>query len=140
MHVARKCFRLLETLNKVSCLFLISIKLKSVAEKTTGIYQINVVCYVLFFFKTRCYICIKQDNVYVCRCNIQDINDSSFLVQKHTFTSLSFSNTGCVCVRACSCGKVYVCEICGRLGYNEALSGNYALTFRDNPSVPSSKL
>jgi len=38
--------RLLETLNKVSCLFLMLIKLKRVAEKNYGIYQINVVCYV----------------------------------------------------------------------------------------------
>jgi hypothetical protein len=36
--------RLLETLNKVSCLFLVFIKLKSVEEKTYGIYQIEVVC------------------------------------------------------------------------------------------------
>jgi len=41
--------RLLENLNKVSCLFLIFITLKSVAEKTYGIYQISVVCYVLLF-------------------------------------------------------------------------------------------
>ena len=48
----------------------------------------------------------------------------------------------CVCVPACVClcEGVCVCEICARLGCNAALSGNSALMFRDNPSVPSSRL
>lgn len=87
---------------------------------------------------TRCYICVKQVNVNVCRYKIQDINDSGVLVHKHLCSFLSQIQG--LCVRAYACAKVHVCEICARLGCNAALSGNSALTFRDIPSVPSSRL
>ena len=78
--------RLLETLNKFSCLYLIFIKSKSVTDKTYGIYQINVACHVLFYSMARCYICVKQGNVNLCRYKIQNINDSSVLVYSQIFT------------------------------------------------------
>jgi len=95
-----------------------------------------------YFLMARCYVCVKQGNVNVCRHVCKILTSQVFLfINTHLCSFLSQIHGLCVSVCACVrlCEVVCVCGICSRLGYNAALSGNSAMTFRDNPSVPSSK-
>ena len=79
----------------------------------------------------------KSKDMYS-RPNQCSMKTSGFLVQCDSYTVKKYETTACLCV--ISGFHRDVVEIFALLGYYAALNGSSVLTFRDNLSVPSSRV